>query len=146
MTEDEDYRELGASGPDAVTRHPHSGPILAEGVEPALDAIAAKGSSFVAESVTRSDYSVPLSRTEIKACFVAQNWHKPYAEALIETDPANLSVLIAEAVQAILGRYLQLADSPTAMEETLDLLNAADALYQIRNAICGRNSPTTSVE
>jgi hypothetical protein len=69
------------------------------------------------------------------AGFAAQVWHRPYAEALIETDPARLQALIAEAERAISTRYLQLSGSSVPWDEGLDLLDAIHALSQLKKAI-----------
>jgi hypothetical protein len=54
--------------------------------------------------------------------FVSENWHRPYADALMETDPVRLAPLIAEAEHAIFDRYLELCVSPGPIEYSRDLL------------------------
>jgi hypothetical protein len=69
------------------------------------------------------------------AGFVAQIWHRPYAEALIEANPVRLRALIVEAERAILIRVLQPSASSVGWDESLDIQHAADALSQLKKAI-----------
>jgi hypothetical protein len=43
---------------------------------------------------------------------VSEKWHKPYAEALLETDPLKVVTLISEAEHEILRRFLEFHLSP----------------------------------
>jgi hypothetical protein len=63
---------------------------------------------------------------------VSEKWHRPYAEALLETDSAKLRALIAEAEHAIFARYLELRISPGSKEQSLDLEQAVNALSQLK--------------
>jgi hypothetical protein len=65
--------------------------------------------------------------------FVSENWHRPYAFALMETDPVRLAPLIAEAEHAIFDRYLELCFSPGPIEYSRDLQNAVNILIQLKN-------------
>lgn len=49
--------------------------------------------------------------------FISEKWHRPYAEALRETDATKLPTLIAEAEDAIFDRHLELCTSPGSMEQ-----------------------------
>jgi hypothetical protein len=68
-----------------------------------------------------------------KNFFVSENWHRPYADALMETNPARLAPLIKEAEHAIFDRYLELCVSPGPIEHSLDLQNAVHVLIQLKN-------------
>jgi hypothetical protein len=60
--------------------------------------------------------------------FFEQRWHRPYAEALLESDSAKKSRLIAAAEKAILDRYVEIA----AAEEGVDLRHALEALAELK--------------
>ncbi|MGB2665948.1 MAG: hypothetical protein WAK48_18235 [Candidatus Acidiferrum sp.] len=64
----------------------------------------------------------------------SQKWHQPYAEALMEVEPAKRAPLIAEAERAIFGRYLELCVTPAAIEHSIDLQNAVYYLMQLKDA------------
>jgi len=68
-------------------------------------------------------------------CFLAESWHLPYAEALIEVEPSFLPVSIVFAKRAILNRYLELADNPEPLEERLDLWRAGEALRKLKKKV-----------
>jgi len=58
----------------------------------------------------------------------SENWHKPYADALMEVEPQRLSRLIVEAERAIFVRYLELCMNPRPIEISRDLQNAVYVL------------------
>ena len=64
--------------------------------------------------------------------FVSEKWHRPYAEALRETDVTKSLTLIAEAEDAIFDRHLELCISPGSMEQSLDLQQAISVLAQLK--------------
>jgi hypothetical protein len=64
--------------------------------------------------------------------FESEKWHRPYAEALQETDATELPTLIAEAENAIFERYLELCTSRGSMEQTFDLQRALSVLAQLK--------------
>jgi hypothetical protein len=68
---------------------------------------------------------------------VSEKWHKPYAEALLETDPLKVLTLISEAEHEILTRLLEFQLSPGSKEQNLDLRRAVDTLVTLRR----RNLP-----
>lgn len=68
---------------------------------------------------------------------VSEKWHKPYAEALLETDPLKVVTLISEAEHEILRRFLEFHQSPGSKEQNLDLRRAVDTLVTLRR----RNLP-----
>jgi len=69
------------------------------------------------------------------SCFLAQSWHLPYAEALIEDVPTFSPISIVFAKRAILNRYLELADNPEPLEERLDLWRAVEALRKLKKKV-----------
>jgi hypothetical protein len=64
--------------------------------------------------------------------FLSEKWHRPYAEALQETDVTKLLTLIADAEDAIFERHLELCISPGSMEQSLDLQQAISVLAQLK--------------
>ena len=68
---------------------------------------------------------------------VTEKWHKPYAEALLETDPAKVLTLISEAEHEILTRFFEFHQSPGSKEQNLDIRRAVDTLVTLRR----RNLP-----
>jgi hypothetical protein len=73
-------------------------------------------------------------KSKIKGMLDSEEWHRPYAEALMETDPAKLVRLIGKAERAIFGRYLELCMAPAAIEQGIDLRNAVYCLSQLKKA------------
>jgi hypothetical protein len=71
-------------------------------------------------------------KLEPKDFFNSENWHRPYAEALLETDPIKLRARIAEAEHAIFVRYVELCISPGSQEQSLDLGRAISALLELK--------------
>jgi hypothetical protein len=69
---------------------------------------------------------------EIMGFLVSEKWHKPYAEALLETDPAKVLTLISEAEHEILTRFLEFHRSPGSKEQNIDLRRAVDTLAILR--------------
>jgi hypothetical protein len=72
---------------------------------------------------------------ELNHLFFVQQWHKPYAEALLEEDFTKLPELITAAERAILTRYLELNASKIPTDERLDLRHAVDALVQLKTRV-----------
>ena len=70
-----------------------------------------------------------------KGSLTSENWHKPYAEALMEVEPQRLSRLIVEAERAIFGRYLELCMNPRPIEISRDLQNAVYVLIDLKKSI-----------
>jgi hypothetical protein len=73
-------------------------------------------------------------KPEAKGMLDSEGWHRPYAEALMETELAKLPPLIAEAERAIFDRYLELRITPAAAEHSIDLENAVYYLSQLKKA------------
>jgi hypothetical protein len=62
----------------------------------------------------------------------SEKWHGPYAQALMESDPAKLGLLIPEAERAILNRYLELCSTPATVENNSDLQDAVCHLSKLK--------------
>jgi hypothetical protein len=77
----------------------------------------------------------PVRELAPKNFLVSENWHRPYAHALMETDPLRLPPLILEAENAIFNRYLELCVSPRSIEHSRDIQNAIHVLMQLKNAM-----------
>ena len=86
------------------------------------------------DAATRADRRTLSKNIKLEDLFVTQSWHRPYAEALLETDPSNLPYLIAAAERAILDRYWELEIAPVPTDELVDLGHAIEALSQIKSA------------
>ena len=71
-------------------------------------------------------------KQEPKDFFTSESWHRPYTEALLETDPIELRASIAEAERAIFVRYLELCTSPDSQEQSLDLERAVSELLELK--------------
>ena len=69
---------------------------------------------------------------ELNGVLVSEKWHRPYAEALIEADPANSKRLIAVAKRAIFTRYLELSVSPGSQDQYHDLRQAVNVLSELK--------------
>ena len=78
---------------------------------------------------TELDLSFPL-----KDDLVPRTWHKPYAEALQETDPSKMAALILVAERAILNRSAEIRTFPTPIEESHDLESALQVLSRLRKS------------
>jgi hypothetical protein len=69
--------------------------------------------------------------SHVGSAFAQQTWHRPYAEALIETDPGRKRAAISTAKRAILNRYLELCTVKHKGDEMRDLGKAVDALKEL---------------
>jgi hypothetical protein len=82
-----------------------------------------------------------VSNREGLPMFAIQDWQRQYAEALIETDPAQLPTKIMLAEGSIAARALELCDCSTLTGENADLANALDEL----TVLLRRLSPSMAV-
>jgi hypothetical protein len=113
-----------------------SGPISTERIEPEL-ATTRSGNvvSYVDFVRNQKDKGLTADRkSQIKGILESETWHLPYAEALMETEQANLPVLITKAERAIFVRYLELCIAPGEIEHSIDLQNAVYHLSQLKKA------------
>jgi hypothetical protein len=116
------------------SQHQNSTPRLGEAIEPDFQALTNESVSVNLDSAVRDSSFLLESRFELKDYFVSKEWHRPYFEALLETDGDKLGELIAQAERAILGRFLELLISPDPSGEILDLQDAAYAITQLKEA------------
>jgi len=108
--------------------------LTTQNVSPELQSFNSERVSLNADSTRLASPSVSERNVKIKEYSVSQEWHRPYVEALFETDEAKLGALIAEAEWSIVGRFLELLISPVEADDTLDLQNAAFALTELKKA------------
>jgi hypothetical protein len=128
MSSDDDSDIPGISIQPTAETDPDSFAIARNAIGNELDVQSSESCSVCKEVETGQ-------RTSTKAMFRFSSWHKPYAEALMETDPHAQRDQIKAAEQAILIRFLEIhAASPPAQEyESNDLQNAVTALTQLKN-------------
>ena len=81
---------------------------------------------------------------ELNDFSVSEKWHRPYAEALQQTDATELPTLIAEAESAIFDRYLELCTSRGSIEQTFDLQRAISVLAQLKKPHVVEHNSTNS--
>jgi hypothetical protein len=133
MLFDEKFRKLRASFSRHAPAHQPTTPV-------SVDDIALEIPSLPIATILATDAETLAARRalpknlKLEDLFVTQSWHRPYAEALLETDPSNLPYLIAAAERAILDRYLELELAPVPTDELVDLGHAIEALSQIKSA------------
>ena len=63
------------------------------------------------------------------------NWHRFYADLLLETDAVKRAALISRLEREFVNRHLEQSVSPITPDEQLDLMNAADVLRLRKNEI-----------
>jgi hypothetical protein len=78
---------------------------------------------------------------KLKGVLVSEPWHAPYAEALMEADPAKSKRLIAAAERAIFTRYLELCVSPGSQDQYHDLRQAVNALSELKGVATTGQTP-----
>jgi hypothetical protein len=129
MSSDANDRIPEESVPPAASENQNSG-----GTPAAVSACAARGVSMNLECAAQGT-PASTKEFELEDYFVCQDWHRPYAAALMESDPVKLAAIIAEAERDMASRYLELCLAPTPTSEVADLQNASYALSQIKRAI-----------
>ena len=141
MQNDEDSNSLRASVAANAPDEQPSGPIPAIGNErnghrhePELGSSSIKRLLFSSEAAKLTALPHLAKNIKLEDLFVTQPWHRPYAEALLNNNPINLPVLIAQAEDAILERYLELSITPSGTDELADLGHATDALIILKTA------------
>lgn len=132
MLIEQDHEEPRASAATTPVDHQESAPMPGEGVEPELNALSSGILPVPADSATHGEALLPNKEMALESMFVTQSWHRPYAEALMETDPAELPSLIALAERAILTRYRELKALQVSSDELVDLRHAIEALSQLK--------------
>ena len=102
--------------------------------EPELQSFNSERVSPNADYARLASLFVPERKVKIKDYSVAKEWHRPYVEALFETDDGRREALIAEAERAIVDRFLELLIASVETDEILDLQNAAHAITELKKA------------
>jgi hypothetical protein len=136
MSSDENYSELRASVATNAPDDQPSASIPGDGLAPELNSISSKAFPTPVRNTTRPSRLHIAKNVKLEDLFVTQLWHRPYAEALLETDPCNLPALVASAERAILDRYLELGPASGPSDELVDLAHAVEALSQIKKVRC----------
>jgi hypothetical protein len=133
MLFDEKFRKLRASFSRHAPTHQPATPVSVDDL--ALEIPSVPIATLLAtDAVSLAARRALPKSIKLEDLFVTQSWHRPYAEALLETDPSNLPYLIAAAERAIMDRYLQLELAPVPTDELVDLGHAIEALSQIKKA------------
>jgi len=88
----------------------------------------------------------PLFAPRPKGSLTSENWHKPYADALMEVEPQRLPRLIVEAERAIFVRYLELCMNPRPIEISRDLQNAVCVLIDLKKSIYEESALTPGAD
>jgi hypothetical protein len=113
-----------------------STPLPGTGIQPELRSLSDENlpaaSSESAPSEPPRSWGATFERSHL---FFMQQWHRPYAEALLEENTAKLPELITAAERAILTRYLELNASNIPTDERIDLRHAVDALVQLKTRV-----------
>lgn len=76
---------------------------------------------------------------DFNAILASEKWHKPYALALLESDPASLEMAIGETEKAIFTRYLELCVSPGTDVLYRDLYRALGVLSELKRLPASSN-------
>jgi hypothetical protein len=134
MIFDENDRECRTSETPTTLYCPGFGSMPTEGIVPELRTIASNNVVSYVDFVRNQKGLVAHRKCEINSRLDSERWHRPYAEVLMETEPAKLPPLIAEAEREIFDRYLRLRITPAAAEHSIDLENAVYYLSQLKKA------------
>jgi hypothetical protein len=117
------------------------GVLTTQNVSPELQSFNRERVSLNADCTRLASPFLSERNVKLKDYSVSQPWHRPYVEALFETDEAKLGALIAEAEWSIVGRFLELLISPVETDDTLDLQNAAFALTELKETSAVAHAP-----
>lgn len=141
MSQRKHAREYGMPSTQPASDHPWRALTSVEGIQPELQSLTSEVVPLSADTVRRTEPFVSEYNVELKDYSVSQEWHRPYVEALLETDGAKLGALIIEAERAIVGRFIELSISSIATNEFLDLQNAAYAVTELKIASAVFHTP-----
>ena len=122
---EDDSERLAASTIDGVNRQEASHSGMAD-LQSILREDAAPRSDFPRHANKNRSEVVPRN------FWVSEKWHRPYVQALLETDPVKRAQLIVETEHAIFNRYLELCASPGPIEYSRDLQNATNTLIDLK--------------
>jgi hypothetical protein len=134
MPRRKNIRELGVLSTQSVSDHHYMGPISVDGTEGELKSLSSGSACLCADSTGRNDPFVAENKVEFKDYSVSHEWHRPYVEALFESDEAGRGALIAEAERAIVDRFLELLIASVETDEVIDLQNAAHVITELKKA------------
>ncbi|MGB7438466.1 MAG: hypothetical protein WBR26_13265 [Candidatus Acidiferrum sp.] len=134
MPRRKNIRELGVLTKQDVLDRQYMGPMPVERIEPELQSLSSESVPLNGDFARCDDLFVCENRADLKYYSVSQEWHRPYVEALFETDEAIRGALIVQAERAIVGRFLELLISSVETDETLDLQNAAYVITELKKA------------
>jgi len=125
-------RELGVLTTQNPSDHHYLGQKSIDSIEPELQSLTSV--CLYASSAQCHDSAPAQNKAYFKDYSVSKEWHRPYVEALFETDEARREALIAEAERAIVDRFLELLIASVETDEILDLQNAAHAVTELKKA------------
>jgi hypothetical protein len=134
MLSDENNRESRSFTDEGSSNHPESEQTPNEGLELKLTAGSNENLYIHADGAWSQSDLYSGRRIHFEPLFVIQTWHRFYAKALMEADPAKRPAIVALAEGAILDRYVELFVSQIQTEETEDLQRAIAALTQLKEA------------
>ena len=134
-------RELGMLITQNLSDRLYMGQILIDGAERDLKPLSRGSACLCIDSTGHNDPFVAEDRVEFKDYSVSHEWHRPYVEALFETDEAKLGALIVGAERAIVERFLELSVASVETDEILDLQNAADVITEFKKASAMADTP-----
>jgi hypothetical protein len=129
--QEQNNHEPGTVAAQIAGNKPGATAMPGEGTEANSDVLTGGTERGALDGSRREGFLVARERAAIQELFVTRHWHRPYAEALLETDRAKLPALIAVAGEVILARYAELAGSQVPSDEIPDLQHAVLALSQL---------------
>jgi len=97
-----------------------------------LSMLSGQNAPAVGDAAISPESYAASDKTGYPGMFATQPWHTLYADALIETDPARLARMIAEAEGAIRARSAELSARPEVTDESVDLQRAVAALLYLK--------------
>jgi hypothetical protein len=81
---------------------------------------------------------LPMRQRSVRHELNLPAWHKPYAEALLPTEPKTLSKLLTDVEIAFFERLLELTDA----DEREDISRAIDVVLNLKAAQASSKVPT----
>jgi hypothetical protein len=99
--------------------------------EPGLKPIRMRGYSL-SDGRRHTRAMLPARLRSVNRKLNLPSWHKPYAEALLESDPEISAQLLAATERAIFERLLELSAAADASDETRDIRRAIDVMLKLK--------------
>jgi hypothetical protein len=134
MPQDDNDQESRMLSQQAYVDHPDSDLAPQEGIGLELSIVANERGSASTDYASLNLPPLAFKKTQTQRMFATQIWHRFYAVALLETDPAKLAATITLAEEAILNRYVDLLIAQVQTDETVDLQHAVAILSQLKEA------------